>query len=213
MGGFYLDVIKDRLYTTPAESLARRSAQTAMYHIAEAMVRWLAPILSFTAEEIWQELPGEHGDSVFLATWHSFPASGDSMTVDWAAILEVRQAVSKELEQLRAAGDIGAPLDAAVDLYCAPELKAALAALGEELRFVFITSEAQVHSESDRPENAVAAGTEDRPFWLSLSRSERQKCVRCWHRRDDVGHHAEHPELCGRCVTNVEGPGETRVYA
>ncbi len=213
MGGFYLDVIKDRLYTTPAESLARRSAQTAIYHIAEAMVRWLAPILSFTAEEIWQELPGEHGDSVFLATWHSFPASGDSMTVDWAAILEVRQAVSKELEQLRAAGDIGAPLDAAVDLYCAPELKAALAALGEELRFVFITSEAQVHSESDRPENAVAAGTEDRPFWLSLSRSERRKCVRCWHRRDDVGHHAEHPELCGRCVTNVEGPGETRVYA
>jgi len=213
MGGFYLDVIKDRLYTTPADSLARRSAQTAMYHIAEAMVRWLAPILSFTAEEIWQELPGERGDSVFLSTWHAFPDADGTTAVDWEAILDVRQAVSKELEQLRAAGDIGAPLDARVDLYCPSELASTLAALGEELRFVFITSGAYVHAEAARPEEAVAAGTETTPFWLTLSRSEERKCVRCWHRREDVGEHDKYPDLCGRCVGNVAGPGETRVYA
>ena len=135
------------------------------------------------------------------------------VAIDWEAILDVRQAVSKELEQLRAAGTIGAPLDARVDLYCPPGLKDTLAALGDELRFVFITSEAKVHAESERPEGAVAAGTETRPFWLALSRTEDEKCVRCWHRRDDVGRNENHPDLCARCVSNVEGPGETRVYA
>ena len=212
MGGFYLDVIKDRLYTTPAGSLARRSAHTAMYHIAEAMVRWLAPIVSFTAEEIWQELPGERGDSVFLSTWHTFPEMDGRTAVDWDSILEVRQAVSKELEQLRVAGDIGAPLDARVDLFCPTPLASTLSQLGDELRFVFITSEARVHAESERPESAVETGTETVSFWLTLARSEVEKCVRCWHRRSDVGCNGEHPGLCGRCVNNVVGPGETRVY-
>ena len=183
-----------------------------MYHIAEAMVRWLAPIVSFTAEEIWQALPGERGDSVFLSTWHTFPEMDGNTAVDWDSILEVRQAVSKELEQLRVAGDIGAPLDARVDLFCPTPLASTLSQLGDELRFVFITSEARVHAESERPESAVAAGTETAPFWLTLARSEVEKCVRCWHRRSDVGCNAEHPGLCGRCLNNVAGSGETRVY-
>ena len=213
MGGFYLDVIKDRLYTTPAEGAPRRSAQTAMYHIAEAMVRWLAPILSFTAEEIWTELPGERGDSVLLSTWHAFPERKGSAEVDWNAILLVRQAVSKELERLRAAGDIGSPLDARVDLYCSDDLGSALARLGDELRFVFITSDAQVQQAADRPESAVAGGTDAEPFWLRVSPSGDSKCSRCWHRRPDVGIDPQHPEICSRCVNNVDGSGETRVYA
>ena len=227
MGGFYLDVIKDRLYTTPAAGVPRRSAQTAMYHIAEAMVRWLAPILSFTAEEIWQELPGERGDSVLLSTWHAFPEAGSdermkSMArrssnggadLDWDAILRVRQAVSKELERLRAAGEIGSPLGARVDLYCSGDLASALARLGDELRFVFITSDAQVRDAAERPESAVACGTDSEPLWLLVSPSGDSKCSRCWHRRPDVGSDPLHPEICGRCVSNVDGSGETRVYA
>jgi len=213
MGGFYLDVIKDRLYTTAADSVARRSAQTAMYHIAEAMVRWLAPILSFTAEEIWQELPGERGDSVFLSTWHALPEADGASPADWPALLSVRQAVSKELEALREAGEIGAPLDARVRLYCPRGLEEALATLGEELRFVFITSDASVHPAAERPGDAVAVGVGDERYWLSVSPALAEKCVRCWHRREDVGSQAQHPELCARCVSNVEGPGETRVYA
>ena len=213
MGGFYLDVIKDRLYTTPADSLPRRSAQTAMSHIAEAMVRWLAPILSFTAEEIWRELPGERTSSVFLTTWHDLPEDRAESSVDWPALLVVRQAVSKELERLRIDGGIGSPLDAEVRLYCSGDLQTELAGLSDELRFVFITSAASVHPESERPHDAVAAGEDGAPFWLSVTTTEAQKCIRCWHRRDDVGADSEHPELCARCVSNVEGPGETRRYA
>ena len=213
MGGFYLDVIKDRLYTTPADSLARRSAQTAMLHIGEAMVRWLAPILSFTAEEIWQELPGKRDSSVFLSTWHSLPEEQGESPVDWPALLKVRQAVSKELERLRAEGSVGSSLDAAVRLYCSDPLHSLLKSLGDELRFIFITSTASVHPESERPADAVAAGEEAAPFWLNVTAAEAAKCSRCWHHRDDVGADSAHPELCARCVSNVEGPGETRVYA
>ena len=239
MGGFYLDVLKDRLYTTPAAGVPRRSAQTAMYHIAEAMVRWLAPILSFTAEEIWRELPGERGDSVLLSAWHAFPEAGrDERTksvarrtsnsrtksvarrtsdsaadLDWDAILRVRQAVSKELERLRAAGEIGSPLDARVDIYCSGDLASALARLGDELRFVFITSDAQVRDAAERPECAAACGADSGPLWLLVSPSGDSKCSRCWHRRPDVGSDPRHPEICGRCVNNVDGPGEKRVYA
>ena len=213
MGGFYLDVIKDRLYTTPAAGVPRRSAQTAMYHIAEAMVRWLAPILSFTAEEIWAELPGERGDSVLLSTWHTFPNAEGAADLDWDAILRVRQAVSKELERIRAAGDIGSPLDARVDLYCSASVGSALARLGDELRFVFITSDAQVHAAENRPESAVVGATDAEPFWLCVSPSRDSKCSRCWHRRDDVGQFRQHPEICSRCVSNVDGSGEERIYA
>jgi isoleucyl-tRNA synthetase len=208
-------VIKDRLYTTPAKGLPRRSAQTAMYSIAEAMVRWLAPILSFTAEEIWRYLPGSRADSVFHSTWIEFPAlPAESRAVDWARVLEVRAAVLKELERLRVAGEIGAPLDAIVEIYADEATRAALEALGDELRFVLITSEAHVHPAERRPEPAVPAGPEGAPaFWLHVHASTAAKCVRCWHKREDVGSVAAHPELCGRCVSNVDGPGETRRFA
>ncbi len=213
MGGFYLDVIKDRLYTTGTDGLPRRSAQTAMYHIAEAMVRWLAPILTFTAEEIWQSLPGARTDSVFLSNWHALPKKARMENVDWDLILDVRQAVSKELERVRAEGEIGAPLDAWIHIFCEPNLMTTLETLGDELRFVFITSEAKVSPEEQRPKDSVAVCSESTQFWIKLGRSKEDKCARCWHRRDDVGNYDEHKELCGRCVGNVEGSDELRVYA
>jgi isoleucyl-tRNA synthetase len=209
LGGFYLDVLKDRLYTTGADSLARRSAQTAMFHIAESMVRWLAPVLSFTAEEIWRFLPGERGESVFLETWHVLPET-PADPIEWPALLQLRADVVRELEKLRDAGSIGAPLDAEVDVYCAPDEYARFNALGDELRFLFITSEARVHEVSKPPENAVPAGRAG--VWIAVKPSTDAKCVRCWQRRPDVGRYVEHPELCGRCVTNVDGPGERRKY-
>lgn len=221
LGGFYLDVLKDRLYTTPADSHARRSAQTAMYWIAEAMVRWLAPILSFTAEEIWRYMPaagtagrGKRGESVFFETWVQLPqGSGTRPAIDWDAILELRSAVARELEKLRNTGAIGAPLDAEIDLYCAPALLQTLDAFGDELRFVFITSGARVHPADQRPREAIAAQEADNnTAWIVVRPTASLKCVRCWHKRADVGTHAQHPELCGRCVTNIEGPGETRKY-
>jgi isoleucyl-tRNA synthetase len=213
MGGFYLDVIKDRQYTTQADSLARRSCQTALFHVAEAMTRWLAPILCFTSEEIWSHLPGEREDSVLLSTWHEFPrAAVEAQPVDWEAVLTVRQAVARELERLRVADAIGASLDAEVDLYCEPALRDKLAALGDELRFALITSEARVHALDKRPTEAVAA-EEPEGLWIVARKSGHRKCVRCWHRRADVGRDPEHPELCGRCVQNVAGEGESRRFA
>jgi isoleucyl-tRNA synthetase len=211
LGGLYLDVVKDRVYTTPAASLARRSAQTAMWHIAEAMVRWLAPVLSFTAEEAWQFLPGERAESVFLATWHQLPAA-KADAIDWDALLALRAAVGRELEGLRTAGTIGAPLDAEVDVYCAPAQLARLSALGDELRFLLITSAARVQAASSAPGGTVpAAGLEG--TWLRVRVSEAAKCVRCWHHMPTVGTIAGHPELCDRCVTNLAEPGESRRFA
>ncbi|MFL6578677.1 MAG: class I tRNA ligase family protein, partial [Povalibacter sp.] len=214
LGGFYLDVLKDRLYTSPAKSAARRSAQTAMFWIAEALVRWLAPILSFTSEEIWRSLPGARGKSVFFETWAELPqGAGSRPSLDWDAILDVRGAVSRELEKVRNSGGIGAPLDAEVDLYVGPKLFDTLAPLGAELRFVFITSEARVHPASQRPADAIAAQEDDRnEAWILVRPTQYTKCVRCWHKRPDVGANAEHPEICGRCVTNLTAAGEPRKF-
>jgi isoleucyl-tRNA synthetase len=216
LGGFYLDVLKDRLYTTPASGRPRRSAQTAMHAILGAMTRWLAPILSFTAEEIWRYLPGERAESVFLSTWAALPASV-APACDWSAVLEARAAVLRELERLRVAGQIGAPLDAEVDLYAEEPIRAALAGLGEELRFVLITSEARVHDAAARPADALPARADGEAgaagLWLRVVPASAAKCVRCWHKRADVGADARHPELCGRCVVNLEEGGETRCYA
>ncbi|MFL6617425.1 MAG: class I tRNA ligase family protein, partial [Povalibacter sp.] len=214
LGGFYLDVLKDRLYTSPAKSAARRSAQTAMFWIAEALVRWLAPILSFTSEEIWRSLPGARGKSVFFETWAQLPqGAGSRPSLDWDAILDVRSAVSRELEKVRNSGGIGAPLDAEVDLYVGPKLFDTLAPLGAELRFVFITSEARVHPASQRPADAIAAQEDDRnEAWILVRPTQYTKCVRCWHKRPDVGANAEHPEICGRCVTNLTAAGEPRKF-
>jgi isoleucyl-tRNA synthetase len=215
LGGFYLDVIKDRQYTTPTDGRPRRSCQTAMYHIAEAMTRWLAPILSFTADEIWRYLPGEREPSVFLAEWYSGLFSldaGDAFDrAFWQQVLAVRLAVSKPLEAARQAGLIGSSLDAEIDLYAAPELAAILDRLADELRFALITSAARVLPLVDKP--ADAQDTELEGLALQVRKSSHAKCVRCWHLRADVGQDPEHPELCGRCLTNVAGVGEERRFA
>ncbi|NIR32547.1 MAG: isoleucine--tRNA ligase [Gammaproteobacteria bacterium] len=217
MSAYYLDIIKDRLYTTRADSLVRRSAQSAMYHVVTALARWLAPILSFTAEEIWRLVPGEHSETVFLETWYEelFPLEDGELDMDfWETVREVRDAVNKRLEELRAAGDIGAALDAEVELYCDETLLARLRRLEDELRFVLITSEAHVHPLAHRPQDATRAPLAgERELWLWVEPSRQRKCVRCWHRRPEVGAHTTHPELCGRCVENVEGRGERRRYA
>lgn len=210
LGGFYLDVIKDRLYTTPRASIARRSAQTVLYHIGEAMVRWLAPVLSFTAEEIWQALPGGRDATVFTALWHEIPQAA-APTVDWALLLEVREAAARALEATRAAGRIGSGLDAALVIGADGVQAASLEALGDELRFAFITSGARVVPVTTRPADAVA--TADGRCWVAIEVVEDAKCVRCWHRRPTVGASGAHPELCDRCVTNIEGAGEQRRYA
>lgn len=214
MGSFYLDVIKDRQYTTPADSLARRSCQSAMYHIIEAMSRWLAPILSFTADEIWQHLPGQHEASLFTAHWYeglfALDASDPLDAAAWNRLLECRAAVGKALEAARNQGQIGAALDAQVELYCEPELLEILSRLGAELRFLFITSEARALPLTEAPEDSHAPMDGLR---LLVQPSTDPKCVRCWHHRPDVGQHAEHPQLCGRCVENLSGAGETRHFA
>ncbi len=215
LGGFYLDIIKDRQYTTGADSQARRSCQTALFHIAEALVRWVAPILAFTAEEIWQYLPGERNQSVFLNTWYDglfeLDAGEELGREFWAEVMAVKAAVNKELENQRNAKTIGGNLQAEVTLYAEEALAAKLARLGDELRFVLITSYASLAPLVEAPAEAV--DSEVAGLKLRVLKSGHAKCTRCWHFREDVGAHAEHPELCGRCVDNVSGSGEVRLHA
>jgi isoleucyl-tRNA synthetase len=212
LSSFYLDIIKDRIYTLPAASRPRRSAQTALYHVAEAFVRWLAPILSFTADEIWHHLPGERGDSVFLEEWYAdIPKSAPGEGAAWRDLIAVREEVSRELEKLRVAGSIGSSLDAEVSIWCDGSPRAALERLGDELRFAFITSAASVAETARRPSDAVAVGIDG--VWIRAQPSVHAKCARCWHHRPDVGGVAAHPELCSRCVSNLAPPGEDRRFA
>ena len=215
LGGFYLDIIKDRQYTTGADSLARRSCQTAMYQIAEALVRWIAPVLSFTAEEIWQHLPGERNESVMLNTWYEglsrLPETAELDNSYWQQVMAVKDAVNKELENQRNAKAIGGNLQAEVTLYADAQLAELLAKLGDELRFVTITSTASVQPLASAPDNAV--NTEVDGLRLLAVKSEQPKCERCWHHRADVGSNSAHPSICVRCVDNIEGAGEVRHYA
>jgi isoleucyl-tRNA synthetase len=215
MGGFYLDIIKDRQYTTQADSLARRSAQTALYHIGEALARWLAPILSFTADEIWQFLPGERSDSVLLAEWYRGLGmlEGDELMGRgyWQRAMAVKTAVNKELEVQRAAGQVKGSLSAEVILYCDDPMLRALDLLGEELRFVLITSKASLALLADAPNDAVATDVDG--LKIAVHSSSYAKCARCWHHRKDVGVSTAHPELCNRCIDNIEGAGEQRNFA
>lgn len=215
LGSFYLDIIKDRQYTTQTDSLARRSAQTALFHIVEALVRWMAPILSFTAEEVWQFIPGKRNESVFLNTWYdnlaALPTSS-ALNVDfWEQLQQIRSAVNKELEALRNAGKLGSGLEADVQLFLEPKLKQQLEALQNELRFVLITSGATIHLANSHLTDVVK--TDFPGLWLKVTPLTYQKCERCWHRRADVGEHKTHPTLCGRCVENVDGVGEVRKFA
>jgi len=214
LGAFYLDVIKDRLYTTPKQSHARRSAQTTLWHIAEAMVAWLAPILSFTAEEIWQAMPAVSGrpDSVFLSQWHQFPEDAVGAAVAWDEVIAIKADVARVLEPLRVQGEIGGPLDAIVDLWVSDDRYARLASLGEELRFALITSEVRLHRGPAPAAAAVAPQVGD-DVWIAVAPSAESKCVRCWHKRADVGSVDGHPDACARCAQNVSGTGETRRFA
>ncbi len=216
MGAFYLDIIKDRLYTTGADSQPRRSAQTAMYHVLEAMLRWIAPVLSFTAEEIHVHVPGERSESVLLETWWPglFPLDqAEQQRSRWGQILELREAVSKSIEQVRRSGAAGSSLAVEVDLWLEGDYKAALDWLGDELRFVLITSDARVHELSAAPSGAERMKLDGGDIVLQVTPSVHAKCVRCWHYRADVGADPEHPEACLRCVENVSGEGEKRRVA
>jgi len=197
LGGFYLDVLKDRLYTTAPKSLARRSAQTALHQITHAMLRWMAPFLSFTAEEAWKVFG--NSESIFLETFAALGQNDDGLLAKWIRIREIRDAVNKEIEALRTAGQVGSSLQARVTLTAGPEDHALLASLGDDLKFVFITSAIDLVAGS-----AVQA---------SVQASADAKCERCWHYRDDVGHDAAHPTLCGRCTSNLFGSGEDRKVA
>ncbi|HTN33366.1 MAG TPA: isoleucine--tRNA ligase [Marinobacter sp.] len=214
LGGFYLDIIKDRQYTTQADSLARRSCQTAMYHVAEALVRWIAPIMSFTADEIWQHLPGERGETVFYETWYegltALPDGAELGRDYWRTMYSVKEAVNKCMEEARARGDIKGSLSAEVTLYCDGNLAADLKRLGDELRFVLITSDAFVKptSEAGDAEQTTLEG-----LLVKVAAATYAKCERCWHHREDVGQDARYQDLCGRCVTNVEESGEARSFA
>ncbi|MBS0415911.1 MAG: isoleucine--tRNA ligase [Proteobacteria bacterium] len=197
LGGFYLDVLKDRLYTTQPKSLARRSAQTALWQLTQALLRWMAPFLSFTAEEAWK-LVGQ-SDSIFLEEFWRFDAPDAALLAKWARIREIREAVNKQIETLREQGQVGSSLQATAVLSAPPEDHALLASLGADLRFVFIVSAIEL-----KAGDALS---------ISVSGSNDQKCERCWHYLPDVGQHAEHPTLCGRCVSNLYGAGETRSIA
>lgn len=213
LGALYLDVTKDRLYTMPVDSLGRRSAQTAMFHIAEAFVRWIAPILSFTADEIWQHLPGERSGNVLFETWYAGlrQLSDDAAlnAEDFDALLSLREAVSKVLEPMRAEGQVGASLEAEVTVYGDGSRFDAVA---DELRFLFITSTLELRPAAEQPADAVRSA--DGRWGIVARASSHAKCVRCWHYRADVGSHADDPELCGRCVDNIhatiDGGGEVR---
>ncbi|MCC4308824.1 isoleucine--tRNA ligase [Alcanivorax marinus] len=215
LGGFYLDIIKDRQYTTREDSVARRSCQTALYLIAQALVRWMAPILSFTAEEIHEHLPGDRADSVFLTTWFDglfgLPADADMDLAFWERVQAVKQAVNKAIEEARNRKELRANLAADATLYVDDSLRDLLARLGDELRFVTITSTATLAPLAEAPadlEDSAVAGLK-----VKVAPSPHSKCARCWHHREDVGVDPAHPDICGRCVTNVEGPGEERDYA
>ena len=201
LGALYLDVTKDRLYTMREDARGRRSAQSAMFRIAEAFARWIAPILTFTAEEMWSHLPGEREGHVLFATWYDglapLPADAVLNGERFDRLLALREQVSKVLEPMRASGEIGAALDAEIAIACNAEDFAWLSPLADELRFLFISGDVSVV----QGEANVTATVSAKP-----------KCIRCWHHRDDVGSHPDHPEICGRCVSNVEGPGEVRQW-
>jgi isoleucyl-tRNA synthetase len=215
MGSFYLDVIKDRQYTAKLGGNAQRSCQSALYYIVEALVRWMAPIMSFTADEIWNQMPGERAKFVFTEEWYDglFGLDeGEELNDEfWSDIQEVRGAVNKLLEAARNEKVIGGALQAEVSLYANDALAEQLHKLEDELRFVLLTSKAEVKPLSEKPDTAQATDIEG--LFMEVVASEAEKCDRCWHHVADVGTIEGHEQICGRCVSNVEGEGEQRRFA
>ena len=215
LGAFYLDILKDRLYTTEKNSLARRSAQTALYHITMALVKLLAPILSLTGEEAWTEMrrtflkntPLANGLTIFTELYEKLPTIDDAegLLEKWSRILAIRAQLNKELEDVRSEGKIGSALQAEVDVFASGRDFELLNSLDDDLKFVFIVSRATLHEEKSSTE------TEGPRF--EINASEHEKCERCWHYREDVNQQPEHPGICGRCVDNLYADGEDRHYA
>lgn len=223
LGGFYLDIIKDRQYTTKANGEARRSAQTAIYHIAHALLRWIAPILSFTAQEAWQILKGTDG-YIFTQEWYEFPQFDmtDISEPDWDVILDIKDIVNKKMDVARSEGLINSNLSASVTIKTIGYVYKTLSKLDKELKFVFINSNVNLISESTGKAQEVKkldkeSGQLDVTTYNDLDiivePAQGEKCVRCWHIREDIGINPAHPEICGRCAENVEGQGEVRHYA
>ena len=202
LGGFYLDILKDRLYTSGETSHARRAAQSALHHITHSMMRLMAPILSFTADEIWQTLGLDAEKTVFEELWYQLPAHGlsDADLQAWQTALEVRAVANKAIEEKRAQGLVGSSLQSELDIYAEGAVFEALSRLGDDLRFILISSRATVHQRAGALEVLVTP-------------SEYTKCDRCWHYRADVGADKEHAHICSRCVSNLFGKGEARSHA
>jgi isoleucyl-tRNA synthetase len=207
LGSFYLDILKDRLYTTAPKSLARRSAQTALWQITQAMLRWMAPFLSFTAEEAWAVLgasgkvPAANAASIFMDTYLSFAEPDEALTNKWGDVLQIRDLTNKKIEELRAAGSLGSSLQAELTIHCDEPLFSELTSLGNDLKFVFIASKVTLKN--------VPGG----PTFIYVQPSSNAKCERCWHYRSDVGADPAHPTICGRCTSNLYGAGEAREFA
>lgn len=213
LGSFYLDVIKDRQYTAKTDGHARRSCQTALYHIIEGMVRWMAPVMSFTAQEIWESLPARTEQFVFTGVWYEALSDVPAGQVDdafWQQLLLVRDEVNRVIESVRKEGKIGASLQAEVTLFAQGELADTLKRLADELRFVLITSTAKVETTA-APADAITTAIAG--LSVQVHTSTAAKCDRCWHHRHDVGANPAHPLICLRCVSNVEGEGEPRIFA
>lgn len=221
LGGFYLDIIKDRQYTTKADSHARRSAQTALYHLVQAFVRWMSPILSFTAQEAWPLIPSQNEKYVFTSEWYDLPQVTTANAISsehWQVLLNVKSAVNKQIEAARNAKLVGSNLSAQVDLWVDEKIYPVLSQLGNELRFVLITSQVNLHTldqKNDVATNSATQGesTDVEGLQVKISPATGIKCARCWHVLSDVGTHALHPALCSRCIVNVTGQGEQRHYA
>lgn len=214
LGGIYLDIIKDRQYTCQENSIARRSAQTAIYYLIESLTRWISPILSFTAEEIWQFIPGDRGESVFLEVWSEhlfdYPSHKTITLSDWDEVMAVREEVNKAIEQARSEG-LGSGLAAELTLYVSPSLENVLNKLADELRFVFITGQVTVVAFDQAPESAQV--TQHAALKLQVLQSLAPKCERCWHRDSRIGQDKTYPDICPRCISNISGEGEVRLYA
>lgn len=202
LGGFYLDILKDRLYTTAADSAPRRAAQSALWHIVQTLTKLFAPVISFTAEEVWQQLVNNAEDSIFFGEWHALPDVGmsDALMAEWQEIRNVRDVANKRIEEQRAQSLLGSSLQAELDIEASGTVYKALNRLGDDLKFVFITSRVSVHEK-------------DGETTVNATASAHTKCDRCWHYRADVGSDAAHPTICGRCVSNLYGAGETRRFA
>ena len=202
LGGFYLDILKDRLYTSNENSKARRAAQSAIYHITHTLMRLMAPVLSFTADEIWQILMPQSDELVFMDTWYDIPAHGLNARelLAWEHIIHVRAIANKKIEELREKGLVGSSLQAQIEIYASGEIYQSLSSLHEDLKFVMITSEAKLHERQG-------------DLHIDVSASEYKKCDRCWHYREEVGSHDEHPSICNRCISNLFEKGEVRLHA